>query len=237
MTPTASAPRRRTSPATDLALIATFAGLIAACALLPAINIGGAVPITLQTFGVMLSGAVLGARRGFLATLLYLAVGAIGIPVFAGGSAGLAPFAGPTVGYLVAFPFAAFATGFFVERLPRTRIAARVPLIVLSGLAASFLFIHPLGILGMAWRADLTLGQALIADLPFWPGDVVKNILMGIVATAVHRAFPGLLPRRARRGGAPVDAVTADGTPADATATAAAPADATADDASAQRTA
>ncbi|WP_125100063.1 biotin transporter BioY [Leucobacter chromiireducens] len=190
---------RRGNPATDLALIATFAALIAACALLPAINIGGAVPITLQTFGVMLSGAVLGARRGFLATLLYLAVGAIGLPVYAGGSAGLAPFAGPTVGYLVAFPLAAAATGFFVERIPQRRTAARIPLIVLSGLAASFLFIHPLGILGMAWRADLTLGQALIADLPFWPGDLVKNILMGIVAAAVHRAFPTLLPTRAQR--------------------------------------
>lgn len=197
--PRAAAGARRRNPATDLALIATFAALIAACALLPAINIGGAVPITLQTFGVMLSGAVLGARRGFLATLLYLAVGAIGLPVYAGGSAGLAPFAGPTVGYLVAFPFAAFATGFFVERLPRRRIAASIPLIVLSGLAASFIFIHPLGILGMAWRADLTLGQAFLADLPFWPGDLVKNILMGIVATAVHRAFPTLLPQRARR--------------------------------------
>ncbi len=191
---------RTSRPATDLALIATFAALIAVCALLPAISVGGAVPITLQTFAVMLAGAVLGARRGFLAVLLYLAVGAIGLPVFSGGAAGLAPFAGPSVGYLVGFPLAALATGFFVERLPRARLASSIPLIFLAGLGASFLFIHPLGILGMAWRADLTLGQAFIADLAFWPGDVVKNILMGIVATAVHRAFPTLLPQNARRG-------------------------------------
>ncbi|MCW2289427.1 biotin transporter BioY [Leucobacter luti] len=190
---------RRSNPATDLALIATFAALIAVCALLPAISVGGAVPITLQTFAVMLAGAVLGARRGFLAVLLYLAVGAIGLPVFSGGAAGLAPFAGPSVGYLVAFPFAALATGFFVERLPRKRIASSIPLIFISGLAASFIFIHPLGILGMSWRADLTLGQAFLADLAFWPGDVVKNLLMGLVATAVHRAFPTILPPRPAR--------------------------------------
>ena len=191
---------RKRSAATDIALIASFAALIAACALLPAISVGGAVPITLQTFAVMLTGAVLGARRGFLAVLLYLAVGAIGLPVFSGGAAGLAPFAGPSVGYLVAFPLAAAATGFFVERLPRRRIATSIPLVFLAGLAASFIFIHPLGILGMAWRLDLTIPQAFIADLAFWPGDVIKNILMALVATAVHRAFPALLPARRARG-------------------------------------
>ncbi|MBL3699602.1 biotin transporter BioY [Leucobacter luti] len=207
---------RRTRPATDIALIAAFAALIAVCALLPAISVGGAVSITLQTFAVMLAGAVLGARRGFLAVLLYLAVGAIGIPVFSGGAAGLAPFAGPSVGYLVGFPFAALATGFFVERLPRAKIATSIPLIFLAGLAASFIFIHPLGILGMAWRADLTLSQAFLADLAFWPGDVVKNLLMGVVATAVHRAFPTILPQRRR---ARASAATAPAAPAAPSAT------------------
>lgn len=206
-----AAPRARRSPATDIALIATFAALIAVCALLPAISVGGAVPITLQTFGVMLAGAVLGARRGFLAVLLYLAVGAIGLPVFSGGAAGLAPFAGPSVGYLVGFPLAAALTGFIVERLPRTGVAARIPLVMLAGLVSSFVFIHPLGILGMAWRADLALQQAFLADLAFWPGDVVKNLLVGIVAVSVHRAFPALLPRRgraARAGAAQAEAGT-----------------------------
>ncbi|MBK0419808.1 biotin transporter BioY [Leucobacter sp. CSA1] len=188
-------PRRR-STATDIALIATFAALIAVCAILPAISVGGLVPITLQTFGVILAGAVLGARRGFLAVLLYLAVGAIGLPVFAGGSAGLAPFAGPSAGYLVAMPLAALLCGFIVERLPRTKVAASVPLVFAAGFVSSIVFIHPLGALGMSWLGGLTLQQAFIADLAFWPGDVVKNLLVGIVATAVHRAFPALLPRR-----------------------------------------
>lgn len=214
------APARPRSTATDLALIATFTALIAVCALLPAISVGGAVPITLQTFAVMLAGAVLGAKRGLLSVLLYLALGAIGLPVFSGGSAGLAPFAGPSVGYLVAFPFAAMFTGFIVERLPRRRVATSIPLIMLAGLVASFTFIHPLGILGMAWRADLTLEQAFLADLVFWPGDVVKNLLMAFVATTVHRAFPALLPQRRTRKSANTDkgtdTSTSPATPADA---------------------
>ena len=194
-TSTKRAAARRRKPGTDIALIATFAAVIAACALLPALNVGP-VPITLQTFGVILAGAVLGARRGFLAVLLYLALGTIGIPVFSGGSAGPAVFVGPSVGYLVAFPFTAFLAGFIVERLPRTKIAASLPLIFIAGLASSFVFIHPLGILGMSKVLDLTLQQAFLADLVFWPGDVIKNILVAIVATAVHRAFPQILPIR-----------------------------------------
>ncbi|QIM15490.1 biotin transporter BioY [Leucobacter insecticola] len=186
---------RDRSATTDLALVATFAALIAVCAVIPGIPIGP-VPITLQTFAVSLGGALLGARRGFLAALLYLAVGAAGLPVFSGGSAGLAPFAGPTVGYLVAFPLAAGLAGFLVERLPRRRVTRSIPLIFAAVFAANLVFIHTLGPLGIAWRAELPLGAAFATDLAFYPGDIVKSLLVATVATAVHRAFPGLLPRR-----------------------------------------
>ncbi|GAB2563223.1 biotin transporter BioY [Leucobacter ruminantium] len=198
MTTNVQKPRR--NPATDLALVATFAAFIAVCAILPAITIAGPVPFTLQTFAILLTGAVLGARRGFLAALLYLAVGAIGLPVFAGGGAGLAPFAGPTVGYLVSFPFAAAATGFIVGRIPRRGIAATTALVFLAALGGVVVN-HGLGILGLAWRGEMSLGQAALVDIVFVPGDVVKALLAAVVATAVHRAFPALLPRRAGRAG------------------------------------
>lgn len=182
----------------DLALIATFAALIAVCAILPAIKTGGLVPITLQTFAVLLAGAVLGARRGFLAVLLYLGVGAAGLPVFSGGAAGLAVFQGPTVGYLVAFPLAAALCGFIVERLPRRLVATSVPLIFAAGLFSSALLIHTLGVSGLVWRADMSWSAAVKFDATFYLGDVIKNTVMAFVATAVHRAFPELLgtPRR-----------------------------------------
>lgn len=181
---------------TDLALVAGFAAIIAVCAILPAIKVAGPVPITLQTFGVLLAGAVLGARRGFLAVMLYLAIGAAGLPVFSGGAAGLGVFQGPSVGYLAGFPLAAALCGFIVERLPRKAIASSVPLVFAAGLLSSALFIHTLGMAGMVWRVPTTWEGAFDIDKVFWIGDVVKNVAMALVATAVHRAFPDLLGTR-----------------------------------------
>lgn len=189
-----SPPRR---PVADLALIAAFAALITVCSVI-AIPVGAA-PITLQTFAVLLAGAVLGASRGFLAVLLYLALGAIGLPVFAGGAAGLAPFAGPTVGYLVSFPLAAWLTGLIVQRLPRRSPAVNAILVFVAALIGTIVFTYTLGIAGLAWRAGLTAGQAFTVNLAFVPLDLAKMALVAIVATAVHRAFPELLPRRDAR--------------------------------------
>lgn len=189
-------PRRR-RPMIDLALIAVFAALIAACSVI-AIPIG-AVPITLQMFAILLAGAVLGPGRGFLAVLLYLAVGAIGLPVFAGGTAGLAPFAGPTVGYLVGFPLAAWLTGLIVTRLPRRSVVLHTVLIFVAALVSTIIFIYVLGVLGLAWRAYLSIGEAFVINLAFIPLDVAKMALAAIVAAAVHRAFPDLLPPKRRQ--------------------------------------
>src|SRR3954451_20679157 len=73
------------------------------------------VPITGQTFAVLLTGALLGSRLGAAAVIAYLIESAIGLPFFAAGGAGLVRFLGPTGGYLVAFPAAAFITGAFAE--------------------------------------------------------------------------------------------------------------------------
>ena len=190
-----NAPRR--NPATDIALIAVFAAFIAVCSIVsfPV----GAAPITLQTFAVLFTGAALGANRGLLAVLLYLAVGAAGLPVFAGGSAGLAPFAGPTVGYLVGFPLAAWLTGFIVRRLPRRNVALFTVLIFVAALVSEIVFIYPLGIGGLMWRAGMDFPSAFALNLTFVPLDLVKTALAAIVAAPVHRAFPALLPAAPRR--------------------------------------
>ncbi|GCE75219.1 biotin transporter BioY [Cellulomonas biazotea] len=190
------APVTRTSLATDVALVSTFAAFIAVCAILPAIPTPSGVPITLQTFGVILAGLVLGWRRGALAVALYLAVGLAGVPVFSGGAGGLAVLAGPTVGYLLAFPFGAALAGAFAGRALRVPVAWRYAALVGSGLAASFLTIHPAGIAGLMARLGLPFGEALAIDVVYWPGDVVKNLLAAAVALAVFRAFPDLLRTR-----------------------------------------
>ncbi|WP_205474286.1 biotin transporter BioY [Nocardioides sp. SYSU D00038] len=181
---------------TDLALIAAFAALISACAYIGAIPTGGSgVPITLQTFGVMLSGCLLGPVRGFLAVALYLGLGAIGLPVFAEHSAGLGVFSGPTAGYLVAFPLAALLAGFLVKYVAGRR-RTRAWAVFLCSIAGSALVIHPLGITGMKLHFDVSWHEAFNYDTPFWVGDLLKTTLVAIVAAEVHRAFPALLRRR-----------------------------------------
>src|SRR3954470_18376001 len=169
---TAAPERRRRSTTTDLALVAALAALISACAYLGAIPVGGAgVPITLQTFGVMLAGCLLGPVRGFLAVSLYLLLGAIGLPVFAEHSSGLGVFTGPSGGYLLAFPFAAALAGFLVKYVARDR-RTRAISVFLCALAGSVLLVHPVGILGMKLYFDVSWHQALLYDTPFWIGDL-----------------------------------------------------------------
>lgn len=190
-------PERRSNPATDAALIAAFAALIVVLTLLPSINVSASsVPITLQTLGVVLAGAVLGWRRGLLAVLLYLALGTIGLPVFAEQTGGLSTFSKPSVGYLVSFPFAAALCGFIVERLPRDEVASSAPLIFAAGAVSSIVVVYPLGIIGLMNRLDMDFGTAFDINWAYVPGDIAKTVVAAIVAAAVHRAFPDLLPPR-----------------------------------------
>src|SRR2546426_2937030 len=115
----------------DLALMLSFSVLTAASARFAAPLPFTPVPITGQTFGVLLTGALLGGWRGFGAMLIYLAEGLAGLPVFTPGpgpSAGLTAVSGYTGGYLVAFPLAALLVGFLAERgwdrTPRRMLAA-----------------------------------------------------------------------------------------------------------------
>lgn len=179
---------------TDLALIAGFAALIAACALVGGIPTGAGIEITLQTFGVMLAGCVLGPVRGFLAVCLYLAMGAIGLPVFSEHASGVAVFTGPSGGYLIAFPIAAALGGFLVKYVAYHQ-RTRAIVVFACSLAGSVLIIHPMGIAGMKLYFDVSWNEAFHYDMPFWLGDFVKTTLVALVASEVHRAFPALLKR------------------------------------------
>jgi biotin transport system substrate-specific component len=183
------------SPSRDIALVAAFAALISASAYVGAIPVGSAgVPITLQTLTVMLAGCILGPVRGFSAVTLYLALGAVGLPVFAEHSSGIGVFTGPSGGYLLSFPIAAALGGFLVTYVARDR-RTRALVVFACSIAASILVIHPLGILGMMVHFDVSFLEAATWDMPFWLGDVVKTSLVAMIAAEVHRAFPQLLHR------------------------------------------
>ncbi len=143
------------------------------------------VPLTGQTFAVLLSGAVLGNRRAFLSQGLYLAAGAAGLPVFAGGAATVAYLLGPTAGYLWSFPLAAGLLGWLVERGAARRGWTLVLSLVVSDaviLAAGALWLH--NILGVASRQTGLQGL-----YPFVVADVLKVALVGLTLPAMLRHY------------------------------------------------
>jgi len=149
-------------------LVIVFSLFIAACAQF-SIHIGP-IPITGQTFAVLLTGMLLGSRLGAAAVIAYLIEGAIGLPFFAGGGAGLVRFLGPTAGYLVAFPAAAFIVGAFAENGWDKRYETAVAAMAIGSV---IIFLG-----GWAWFAILTntapVAAFKLAVLPFLLGDVIK---------------------------------------------------------------
>ena len=188
--------RRSRWGARDLGLISVFAALMAALTLVPAIPVGPlGVPITLQTLAVSLVALCLGGLRGSVSVLLYVIVGLAGVPVFAKFTGGLGVLAGPTAGYLLAFPLAALVAGSLVTLILRRQRTASMPWLFAAAMAGSILVTHPLGILGMSINGHIPVAQAAVVDLAYWPGDIIKNIIASLVAVMVFKAFP----RMARR--------------------------------------
>lgn len=141
------------------------------------------VPLTGQTFGVLLSGALLGPRLGAMAMLLYLAEGGLGLPFFAGGAAGPARLLGPTGGYLLSYPLAAALVGGLAvrgwDRRPLTMLAAMLlGSLVIYALGAAQLSLFPPLRPGAVPSLHMGLPEALREGVyPFLPGDVLKALL------------------------------------------------------------
>lgn len=170
--------------ARDLARIAVFAALTAAFGLMGAIGVGGVVPITLQTLGVMLAGAVLGPWRGAASMALLLVAVAAGLPLLAGGRGTISVFVSPTVGYLIGWLVAPVVIGYLVGARPTWwRVALGT---AVGGIGVVYLF----GIPFQAWLTDLTLGETLITSLVFLPGDLIKVVLATLITMALYKAYP-----------------------------------------------
>ncbi len=195
----------------SIALIAVFAAFIAASTLVPGIELLGGVPLTLQTFAIVLTGLVLGAWRALAAVVLYLAMGLMGLPVFANHASGLAVLTGPTGGYLIGMAAAALVVGALARTIARTGGLARRSTATAWLIAAGLVSIPVVYAIGAPWLAVRTGMPFLPGDgcssildrecvsavttgvIPFLPGDLLKVVIAGIVAAAIHRAYPGLL--------------------------------------------
>lgn len=167
------------TPMRRLFAVAGFVVLMALCARLTVPMVP--VPMTLQTFAVLLAGAVLGGGRGAVAVLLYLGLAALGLPVLSDGTGGWSRFVGPTAGYLVAFPLAAFIAGVLAQRAVFRRPVAGVALMI----GAHLLILG----LGSAWLATrIGPGPALAAGFtPFLIGAGVKSVAVVACAAVLRR--------------------------------------------------
>ncbi|MFT4042732.1 MAG: biotin transporter BioY [Gordonia sp. (in: high G+C Gram-positive bacteria)] len=183
---------------TDLTQAAVFAALIAALGLPGTITVGSAgVPITLQTLGVMLAGAILGPKKGTLAVAIFMVLAIAGLPILSGGRNGLTALSSPTAGFFVGFLPGALVIGLLTAlMMPRYRIVPGVAANLIGGV----LVVYAFGTIGLIVRTDLTLWAAISVNGWFIAGDVVKAIVTALVASQVHRGRPGLITglRRSR---------------------------------------
>ena len=169
------------------------ASLVTAVAARIAIPLPGSpVPLTGQTFAVLLTGATLGLRRGVLAQTLYLVEGALGLPVFAGGLAGPLVFAGPSGGFLVAFPLAAAVTGMLAEQGWDRRFGTMLAAMLLG---SAVILVSGLAVLSHFVPENRLLAAGL---LPFVPGDILKAVAAALVLPVAWRFANGHPPKGGR---------------------------------------
>lgn len=184
--------------ARDIARIAVFAALTAGMGLIGAISVGGAVPITLQTLGVMLAGTVLGPWRGAASMGLLLLGVALGLPLLAGGRGGIGVFMSPTAGYLIGWVVAPIGIGLIVGSRP---VWWRV---LLGSIVGGILVVYLFGIPVQAWMTDLSIGETIVTSMVFLPGDLLKVAIATLVTMGLYRAYPRAFERAPQRVPEPV---------------------------------
>ncbi|WP_158865737.1 biotin transporter BioY [Leifsonia sp. AG29] len=173
--------------ATDIARVAVCAAIVAVLGLPGGFTVFGAVPITAQTLGVMLAGALLGPALGALSMAVLLALVAAGLPLLAGGRGGIGVFAGPSVGYLLGWVAGAAVIGLIVHAGSRKPVLWRTALgIVVGGILVVYAFGIPL----QSLITRLPLPATALSSLVFVPGDLIKAAIASAIVMTLVRAYP-----------------------------------------------
>jgi biotin transport system substrate-specific component len=188
--PMTDLPRRRrirSLDATDLARVAVVAAVVAVLGLPGGFSVFGSVPITAQTLGVMLAGALLGPWLGALSMTVLLALVAAGLPLLAGGRGGIGVFVGPSAGYLVGWILGALVIGLIVHAGGRKPVVWRTFTGVVVG---GILVVYAVGIPVQSLVTRLPLAETALTSLVFVPGDLVKSVIATAVVVTLVRAYP-----------------------------------------------
>lgn len=178
----------------SMVFMAVFAAII--CVAAPFSVQVGPIPITLATFAVYLTGAILGARRGVVAVIVYILLGAVGLPVFSNFSGGFGALLGPTGGYLIGYIPLVLITGVFADmNFKKNRALMAVTGMILAT-AALYAF-------GTAWYMILTgndLAKSLtLCALPFIPGDGIKIACVTALAVPLRSKLNSAMFGTAKR--------------------------------------
>ena len=145
------------------------------------------VPMTMQTFAITLAGIILGSKKGAVASLIYVLLGAVGVPVFANFSGGYQLLVGPTGGFIISFPIMAFIIGLGVEY--KNRFKGCFTFCLILGTCINYLF----GVVMFCIIMHSTVWVALTACvLPFIPTAILKAILASILGLNLRKRVPGL---------------------------------------------
>lgn len=169
----------------DMTLTAVFAALLCICSqiVIPL----GAIPLTLQTAAVYITALALGPVRGIAAIGLYILLGTVGLPVFAGGTAGVGVLLGPTAGFLWGFLFVPLISGTLIGKMNQNRFLSYI-----VALLPGFLVVFGLGLLWLKYSLALTWSAAMMAGvIPYLPGDCAKIVLAAYVCRRLYRAGVG----------------------------------------------
>lgn len=172
----------------NMMYVSLLAAVVAVLGILPPITLPFTpVPITAQTFGVMLAGAVLGAKRGGLSLLIFVLLVAVGAPILSGGRGGFGVLIGPSGGYILSWPIAAFIIGYLVEKSWNHLSLWKM---VVFNIIGGVIVVYACGITYLSMVTDLTWAQSAISALTYIPGDLIKAVLSGTIALQIHKAYP-----------------------------------------------
>ena len=162
----------------DICMIALFTALTAAMSQI-SIPMPLGVPMTMQTFAIALAGVALGARRGFMSALIYVLLGFVGAPVFAGFHGGPASVLGPTGGFILSFPIMALLAGYGAERGGLIAVTLGLS----SGVVVNF----ACGMLMFKFQTESTMWVSFIACvLPFIPTGIIKAVAAGWIGVKLR---------------------------------------------------
>ncbi|WP_395319123.1 biotin transporter BioY [Fructilactobacillus frigidiflavus] len=168
----------------EITYCSVMIAIIAAFSLVPPIAVPVIpVPISFQTMAVMLAGSLLGKKLGTISVLIFLLLVAVGMPLLIGGRGGFGVFLGPTAGYLLSWPVSTFAIGWLLEKLGKLNFMKYL----VANLIGGMLVMNLIGAISLSFIIHMPMMKALMSTVMFFPGDIVKAVIVALLADKLHK--------------------------------------------------